>query len=75
MILYGDYVKYEDGVSEDELKKILKKQMYSLIDILCEKEGFFIKVERDKTGKDLLRQSNTMGWKIAVPHMENAPKD
>ena len=69
MKIFGNYKKYPDGY-EDEVKEILKKELHDWIDEICEDEEFWIKNERDKTGKDLLRGANTVGWKIAIPHMK-----
>ena len=69
MVICGDYVKYADGC-EEQAKEYLKAELHAFIDELCEKDDFLIKHERDKTGKDPLRQSNTLAWKIAIPHME-----
>lgn len=69
MVMFGDYVKYADGC-EEQAKEHLKAELHAFIDKLCDDESFFIKCERDKTGKDILRQSNTLAWKIAIPHME-----
>lgn len=69
MILLGDYTKYEDGC-EEKAKEVIRKQLHELADALVDVEGFLIVKERDKSGKYLLRQENTMGWKIAIPHME-----
>ena len=66
MVEYGSYLKYKDG-DEEKAKRLLKKQLHELIDCLCENEDFWIKQERDRTGKDLLRRANTIGWKIAIP--------
>lgn len=67
--MFGDYVKYDDGC-EEQAKEYLKAGLHEFIDKLCEDDSFFIKCERDKTGKDILRKSNTLGWKITIPHME-----
>lgn len=66
MKIFGNYKKYPDGC-EDEVKEILKKELHDWIDKICEDEEFWIKCERDKTGKELL---NTVGYKIAIPHMQ-----
>lgn len=71
---YGSYLKYEDG-DEERAKELLKRQLHSLIDKLCEDEDFWIKKERDCTGKDPLRLANTVGWKIAVPQIEYRRKE
>lgn len=70
MIICGGYKKYEDGC-EAEAKELLKKELHNHIDELCERDDFWIKKERDRTGKDILRQENTIGWKITIPHMED----
>lgn len=66
MLIYGEYEKYEDGC-EAEAKERLKKSLHNFIDEMCERDDFWIKKERDKTGKDILRQENTIAWKIAIP--------
>ena len=70
MIIRGGYKKYEDRC-EAEAKEILKNELHNLIDELCERDDFWIKTERDRTGEDILRQENTIGWKITIPHMED----
>lgn len=70
MIQFGNWTYYKDG-DEEGAKERLKKEMHDLIDTLCEKDDFWIKVERDKSGKDILRNENTLAWKIAIPQMKN----
>lgn len=74
MAMFGSYLKYEDG-EEERAKEVLKQQLHSFIDSLCEKDDFWIKKERDKSGKDLLRQTNTIAWKINMPHMKDTEID
>lgn len=69
MKICGHFIRYPDG-HEEQAKEILNKQLHGFIDELCEKEDFWLKCERDKTGKDLLKRSNTLGWKITIPHMQ-----
>lgn len=69
MKIYGEWTDYEDG-DKEKAKQRLKELLHTLIDELCEKDDFWIDCERDKTGKNILRQSNTIAWKIAIPHME-----
>ena len=59
------------GISEDEAKELLKKELHNLIDELCERDDFWIKKERDRTGNDILNQANTIAWKIAIPQMND----
>lgn len=70
LIYFGNYLKYKDG-DEEKAKELLKKQLHGLIDGLCERDDFWIKVEGDASGKDLLGQTNSIAWKIVVPHMED----
>ncbi len=70
MSMFGSYIRYRDG-DEEKAKKVLKLQLHSFIDSLCEKDDFWLKVERDKSGEDLLRLTNQIGWKIDVPHMKD----
>lgn len=70
MSIYGEYKIYKDG-EEEQAKAMLKKSLHDFIDELCEKDEFWIKCERDKSGIDLLRKYNTIGWKIAIPHLSD----
>ena len=70
MTIHGAYEKYKDG-EEDQAKENLKKGLHDFIDKLCEKDEFWIKQERDKSGIDILRQENTIGWKIAILHLSD----
>ena len=69
MKICGEWTSYLDG-GEEKAKEILKKHLHEFIDELCEKDEFWINVKRDESGKDLLRQENTIGWKIAIPHLK-----
>ena len=70
MTMYGAYERYKDG-EEEQAKAKLKKDLHDFIDELCEEDEFWIKHERDETGKDPLRMYNTIGWKIAIPHLSD----
>lgn len=72
MIKYGGYVEYKDGCKE-EAKERLRKELHDFIDELCDKEEFWIVKEPFKNGDPI--SVNTIGWRIDIPHMENAPKD
>lgn len=68
-MIYGECIWYEDG-DKEKAKQRLKASLHDFVDELCENEDFWLVHERDKTGKDLLRLSNAIGWKIIIPHME-----
>ena len=65
MVIYGEYKEYADGC-EAEAKERCKKDLHNLIDELCERDDFWIKKEIPSVAYE-----NTIGWKIAIPHMKN----
>ena len=59
MTQYGNYVRIKPGDDIAEVKRLLREQIHSTIDELCDRDDFWI----IKSGGI----TSTCGWVIAVP--------
>lgn len=64
MLIFGGYAVVPFS-GEEKPKEELRKQIHSLIDQLCDRDDFWIRGVGYALGP-----AHTIGWKIAIPHME-----